>query len=384
MECALATLVRSGIAIWPGEFSCKSFMNELHHVIADEMKTQGVIPFARFMELALYHPTKGYYETQSTRIGRQGDFYTSVSVGPLFGELLAFQFSVWLESIETPCQIVEAGAHDGTLARDVLSAIEKYGSLSHIEYWIIEPSIQRRAWQTETLAPWHRTGQVHWIDDWSQWQRAGVRGIIFSNELLDAFPVHRLAWNASDRGWFEWGVALDESERFVWRPMPLTVEIPLAPESLLRVLPDGYVLEVSPARSAWWMQAAQHLAHGKLMTIDYGFPGQNLFDPARANGSLRGYHGHRVASNLLENPGRQDLTADVNFGELEQVGEAAGLKTIGLLTQATFFMQAIETMRAQARDMDWTESRRRQLQTLIHPEHLGRAFKVLVQEKKTG
>ena len=123
-------------------------MTEIAQILRKEVKRQGVIPFAEFMRLALYCPKYGYYEQASGRIGREGDFYTSVSVGSLFGELLAFQCAEWLEELSgVPLQLVEAGAHDGQLAVDILGWLSQNRPeiFRALEYWIIEPSARRRS-----------------------------------------------------------------------------------------------------------------------------------------------------------------------------------------------------------------------------------------------
>ena len=220
-------------------------MNQAAEIIAGEIADKGAIPFARFMELALYCPIYGYYEREKDIIGRRGDYYTSVSVGSLFGELLAFQFAEWLAESQVPSasgkagagtevmRIVEAGAHGGRLARDILAWMREHrpALFQGLEYWIIEPSERRRGWQQEELAQF--AAKLHWVkqlpellsvSDSSPPDRhppPSVRGIIFSNELLDAMPAHRLGWDAKERIWFEWGVTL-ESGRFVWSRMPAT------------------------------------------------------------------------------------------------------------------------------------------------------------------
>ena len=135
-------------------------------IIREEILKRGAISFSRFMELALYCPEIGYYERNQDNVGRRGDFITSVSVGSLFGELLAFQFSEWLEKLPrlkySPLRIVEAGAHDGKLAMDILGWLEKFRPklFDEISYGIIEPSQNRRNWQKNTLAGFD--GKIKW------------------------------------------------------------------------------------------------------------------------------------------------------------------------------------------------------------------------------
>jgi SAM-dependent MidA family methyltransferase len=201
-------------------------MKILFELIRREAAGTGVLTFARFMELALYAPGCGYYETEKNNIGRHGDFYTSVSTGNLFGELLAFQFAGWLEESQISnlkSQIVEAGAHDGKLAKGILNWLQlnRPELFRQIEYCIIEPSARRQEWQRETLKQF--VPKVRWLSDLkslsSVTRHPSFNGIIFSNELLDAMPVHRHGWDAKNKKWFEWGVAV-EGEKLIWTKIP--------------------------------------------------------------------------------------------------------------------------------------------------------------------
>ena len=326
------------------------------------------------------------YEKEWDNIGSAGDFFTSLSVGPLFGQLLAHQFCEWLDCPETVSavqpstdphtlapsaappragpalhQLMEAGAHDGMLAKDILTWIQanRPSIFGRLEYWIIEPSASRRSRQQRTLASFG--AKVQWAPSFyskvrgeraANQERHATRntqhatrplpsdpsrpsrlfhGIIFSNELLDAFPVHRLGWDAGQRSWFEWGVGWDD-ERFAWIRMPeMTLPAsrlaPKLPDDLLAVMPDGFTTEVSPEALDWWRQAASSLASGKLMAIDYGLEVEEFFEPHRAEGTLRAYRKHHPSANILADPGEQDITAQVNFSALKEAGESCGLVT---------------------------------------------------------
>ena len=194
--------------------------------IREEIRAHGAIPFARFMELALYCPETGYYERNQDNVGRRGDFITSVSTGSLFGELLAFQFAEWHESEfriqNSEFRSIEAGAHDGKLAHDILNwlQIHRPKLFPEIEYWILEPSAVRQAWQKKTL---ENFSNVRWFTGFAdlklKTKNSKLNGIVFSNELLDAFPVRRFGWDAKAKSWFEWGVALDGG-KFSWTKIP--------------------------------------------------------------------------------------------------------------------------------------------------------------------
>jgi SAM-dependent MidA family methyltransferase len=341
-------------------------------------------------------------------------------VGSLYGELLAFQFAEWLQEIETPnleggagqekgsLRLIEAGAHGGDLARDILRWLQEHRPrlFYRMEYWIVEPSEVRQRWQHRKLAELGNI--VRWVRDLASMDKrtfadarvrpsVGLRGIIFSNELLDAMPVHLRAWDAKARVWFEWGVT-SQAGRFVWTRIDEESTWGGGPQSsaflsssdlrmhiqseLQEVLPNGFMTELSPAADQWWREAATALECGKLVTIDYGLTAEETLMPERKEGTLRGYHCHRLARDVLANPGQQDITAQVNFAAIRAVGESAGLRTDAFLTQAQFLTSiAARAWKDEGSFGKWTSERTRQFQTLTHPEHMGRSFRVLVQER---
>lgn len=366
-------------------------MSRLAQILRQEMDSTGTIPFARFMELALYCPECGYYERNPSIIGRAGDFYTSTSTGSLFGHLLGFHFAGWLEQISgQPVQLLEAGAHQGDLALDLLSGLQHHAPtlLDRLEYWIVENSPARRAWQEDKLRPF--LAKVRWFDSIESVPSLGLRGVIFSNEFLDALPVHRLGWNAAERRWFEWGVGYHQ-DRFVWQPLPrhsasLDEELRAGelecPEELAALLPSEFAIEICPAANRWWAAAAQRLRQGFLLTLDYGMRGRDWFSPARTAGTLRAYRQHRLCDDVLAAPGEQDITAHVNFTLLQNSGERAGLETLLFESQERFLNRVLrQAWDAQAPFLVRNSNWKHQFQTLTHPEHLGRAFQVLAQRR---
>ena len=345
------------------------------------------------MQTCLYCSKIGYYERPEAQTGRCGDFHTSVSVGPLFGRLLGVQFSRWLSEMAAgPLQIVEAGAHDGQLAADILAGFNERRSSQRgpsppFEYWIIEPSPERQQWQRARLEQF--AGSVRWFESFEAIPAGGITGVLFSNELLDAFPVHRLAWDATEKRWFEWGVGWRDG-RFVWERMrdgAADFEESLSeagftlPPALTAILPDGYIIEVSPAAAEWWRTAARSLRCGRLVAIDYGLEAHELLSPERTQGTLRAYSRHRVSDDLLDAPGEQDLTAHVNFTQLRRAAMSEGLDAGELIDQSRFLSRiAAEQWRAQPDDSLAPEAVR-QFHTLTHPDHFGRRFRVFVQSR---
>ncbi len=357
--------------------------------IREEIRKAGAITFARFMELALYCPETGYYERNQDNVGRRGDFITSVSSGEMFGQLLAFQFAAWLDELEqfkiknSKLKIVEAGAHDGKLAADILHwlQIHRPKLFSELEYVLLEPSATRQQWQRKKLQEFPN---VVWFETFENLKlktnNSKLHGVFFSNELLDAFPVHRFSWDAKEKNWFELGVALN-GENFIWTRSAGGPPAVLLPPSLLEVLPDGYTIETSPAAENWWREAAQFLTHGKLLAIDYGFTEAEMISPSRTNGTLRAYAQHRISDDLLANPGEQDLTAHVNFTAIQNTGENVGLRTEFFRSQSQFLTRILGAAVKENVFASLDAKQARQFQTLTHPDHLGRAFRVLVQSR---
>jgi SAM-dependent MidA family methyltransferase len=366
-------------------------MSEIRRILRREIAECGAIPFARFMELALYCPDYGFYEKEADTIGRGGHFFTSVSVGPVFGQLLARDFTARITRWEADAsiQIAEQGAHDGRLALDLLDWLRDHRPdiYDRIRYCIIEGSGRRRDWQSQTLSK--HQARICWVWD--------VRGlatgldslamplILFANELLDAFPVHRMGWSRKDAGWFEWGVGLGAGDVFTWvaLPQPSRETLPLLPDpSQASSLPDGYIIEVSPSAARWWGETAAAVAgrkHGFLMTIDYGLTREDRLLPERTSGTLRAYRNHRASTAVLEDPGGQDITAHVDFTLLQREGERAGLATEDMLPQGRHLARVAAA--SPEITAGWDAADIRQFQTLTRPEHLGAVFKVLGQGK---
>ncbi len=359
-------------------------MTSLVEILRQEITAQGAIPFIRFMELALYHPQWGYYERTPQVIGKEGDFYTNVSTGALFGELLAGQFADWMQGLQTPVML-ETGAHDGRLACDILKAFSNQTS-PKVEYWIIEPSPARMSWQQSTLCDFK--SQVRWFKDEAELPSNKINGVILAHELLDAFPRYRLGWDAQGHRWFEWGVDWI-TDRFGWAKLPLKSPsqtragisdalIPDLPEELLAVLPDGFTTESCPSATHWWERMAKRLESGAIMAVDYGLEALDFFQPHRAEGTLRAYYRHHLIADVLQNVGEQDITGMVNFSEIRNAGVNAGLQTIIDDPQARFLTRRFQQL-CQKGQANWPAEKVRQFMTLTHEEHLGRAFRILAQ-----
>ena len=335
---------------------------ELRHRIA----RHGPVGFDEFMAVALYHPQGGYYAAETNRIGRRGDFFTSVSVGPVFGKLLAAQFAEMRQLLgeAEDFTLVEQGANDGQLLADILAAWPGPSPRAII----VEPLEQRRNAQRKTLAPWlARVQHVTSADELPDFT-----GVFFANELLDAFPVKLLV--RDDGRWFERRVGSKDG-RFVFIDVPFTGEAPAVAEDIPR-----FATEICPSLAPWMRNAAGKLKRGWILLIDYGHPAGVRHHPSRAAGSLAAYRAHQRMDDPLAEPGAQDLTAHVDFTAVARAAEAAGLQLAGFTDQHHALtalaekifpaMPAQELSTAAAREM-------RGLRQLLHPESMGTAFKFL-------
>lgn len=325
--------------------------------------------------MALYDPDAGYYASTSSQVGRGGDFFTSVSVGPLFGRLLArCCHRHWLGSgSPTRWRITECGAHRGDLAADLLDELERISpdAFAALEYLVLEPLPTLRACQQGKLAGF--APHVRW--ETSAASRDPLPGVVLGNELLDALPFHTVAFH--DGRWLERAVDLAPEGGFTWRLREVS-DAPLkeALQTLGDRFPDGYETEIRTCIRGFLAPLARLLDGGLMLWFDYGFPREELYHPSRTTGTLRTFARHRAGEDPLAEPGSRDITAHVDFTAVAEAvrslgGDAAPLRHQGgWLTE-----QARDWLLAQEGRPD--PSLLRQFQTLTHPGHLGRSFLIL-------
>jgi SAM-dependent MidA family methyltransferase len=329
--------------------------------------SRGEVSFRDFMELALYHPRHGYYASARATLGREGDYFTSVSVGKIFGQLLAAQFQEMWERLghPAPFTIVEQGAHDGTFAADVLGWCQESTPdfFKVLEYAIVEPLAPLRAKQQTRLAEFSEKLTLrNTLEDLPPFT-----GVHFSNELLDAFPAHRVRFRNGE--WRELYVTPD----LTWTDRPINNDTLL--NSLVAVPSlEGYTTEVNLEARQWATRLAARINRGWALMIDYGYPRHRYYSPDRRDGTLQSYAAHRKVPNPLENPGFQDLTTHVEFTSLAEAFVAAGMQ-IAAYTDQHHFLTGLLT-RAFATHPP-TPAETRALKTLLHPEMLGTTFQVL-------
>ncbi len=330
----------------------------LIRLIHAEIQKHGPQTFAWFMEQALYHPTHGYYSSGRCAIGRKGDYFTNVSVGSLFGRLMLAQFAeIWeqLGKIDNFI-IVEQGAHDGQFARDVLQSAQAYAPdfFEALRYRVVEPFPILRKRQLQMLEPFR---------DKTEWRPAlePFTGVHFSNELLDAMPVRLIS------GGIEKLVNV-HNDRFVFIERPLL---------------DG---AFNDAALDWINSVAANLQRGYIIAVDYGY----LRDQFHRNIQVRAQHRH--LDSPFQQIGHADITMHVDWTSIVRCAEANGLRVAGFTDQHHFLTGIISELvsggRSDQRAVDSGQSpltdspkTKRALQTLLHPEMLGRAFEVLALAK---
>lgn len=349
------------------------------------------ITFAQYMEAALYHPQHGYYATKAINIGQQGDFFTSPHLGADFGELLAEQFVQMWEIIgQQQFTLVEMGAGQGILAADILGYLKQHypNFFAALEYIIVEKSTALQHEQQQRL----KNLPIRWCS-LEEIPTDSIIGCCFSNELVDALPVHQFIIEAGQLR--EIYVTTQEA-----RGLPIFVEVigelstPQLAEyfDLVKIAlpssayPNGYRSEVNLAALDWLKIVSNRLQRGYLLTIDYGYPAHRYYNPMRSQGTLQCYYRHMHHNNPYINIGRQDITAHVDFTALQRWGEMCELDNLGFTQQGLFLMAlglgeriaALSTTSPQS--IQQLLQQREALHQLIDPTGLG-GFGVLVQSK---
>jgi SAM-dependent MidA family methyltransferase len=359
------------------------------------------ITFAQYMDMVLYHPAHGYYATKTEKIGVQGDFFTSPLLGADFGELLAKQFVQMWEILGKPApfSLVEMGAGQGILAGDILTYLKQHQPdfFAVLDYTIIEKSSALRQEQQQRLQEF----SLRWCN-LEEISTNSITGCFFSNELVDALPVHQFTLqqgrlreiyvttknltpqppSLSGKGEIEFIEVIEEISTPELAKYFDLVDIKL----LSNAYPDGYRSEVNLAALEELKMVGDRLQRGYVLTIDYGYPASRYYSPTRSQGTLQCYYQHRHHDNPYINIGRQDITAHVDFTALERWGDSCGLHKVGFTQQGLFLMalgigDRIATV-SQSSDRSIQEilRRREALHQLINPQGLG-GFGVLVQGK---
>ena len=362
-------------------------MNPLEQKIVERIKREGSISFETFMDMALYDSEFGYYVARGQRIGREGDFYTSSHLHPIFGAMIGKQIAEMWKMMGCPegFTIMEMGAGEGYVCKDMLDYLKLTGSeepgvkssfYHTLQYLIVERNELQRQRQQKRLQAYHE--KIAWILDIRE---AGtIRGCIFSNELLDAFPVHLVRMEDQLREIYVThdGISLIEQEG------------DLSSDAIPRYFRDagielekGYTTEVNLRIHDWLLDIGAVLAKGFVFTIDYGHPAEEYYSEERNRGTLLCYHRHGFNEDPYENIGEQDMTSHVNFSSVKRWGEEAGLRTLGYCSQGSFLLsmgidQEIAKLAETSTDYLFELGR---IKKLFLPQGMGDSHKVLIQYK---
>jgi SAM-dependent MidA family methyltransferase len=356
--------------------------------ILSQIEEKGPIPFSQFMDWCLYHPSYGYYASETTRIGKDGDYYTSSCVHPLFGHLIAKQLLQMAGILRGEAfDVIEMGGGRGFLCQDILdwskrNSLSFYGQL---RYHLVETAPHFLKEQKERLAIWEKEGKVFWVPSEAfEAGRVQWEGCFLSNELVDAFPVHRIVL---DHGEVKESYVIQLNGELAERwgePSDLRIEGYL--QSMKVRLREGQKAEVNLKALDWMEKIEGCLKKGFVLTIDYGYPAEELYAPYRREGTLLCYYRHRTSDKFFERLGEQDITSHVNFTGLIRKGEEVGLHFTGLVPQYQFLMglgllQEMESLGGGLSEVDGLNLRLT-LKHLIEPEAgMGEVFKTLIQHK---
>jgi SAM-dependent MidA family methyltransferase len=368
------------------EFEPATYSAPLLQELCSRIAREGPISFHDFMESALYHPRHGYYAASPEATTRAGDFVTSPEVHPVFGGLVAKQLWQMWDIMSRPPRfaVVEPGAGRGLLARDILgwAAARDATFAAALHYRIVEQIPALRAEQQRTLGALDTAARVDWLDALPN----RIDGCLLSNELIDAFPVHRVVRRSDDL--FEVFVACDDGRlRDELRPL-VDARIHAYFERAGVTPGDGCYAEVNLAAPEWITSAARALRDGFVLTFDYGYEAPQLYAAWRRDGTLLCSYRQSAGSDPYQRVGKQDMTASVDFTTLRLAGEAAGLNTVGYTDQASFLTRlgisagVAAAGAAHPDDMEEYFARRAAVMALIDPARLGR-IRVLAQSRGT-
>jgi SAM-dependent MidA family methyltransferase len=310
-------------------------------LLLEKIRNEGPITFHDWMAEALYHPLYGYYVTDRERWGRRGDYSTSPQRSPMFAAAFARVFARLFESLGSPDRIrlIEFGGGDATFAGKCIDFIRKnFPELfAAAEYLFVEQGIVSLQTARSRLAEFGK--KVDFISSIDAVTLSANPCIIFSNELLDAFPVHRVVRRGTAIR--ELYVSRTDAGGFRWEEGDLST--PLIEEYFLTngvELKDGQIAEVNLEARSWMRDIAHSIQRGYVVTVDYGELASELYDPERrATGSLRAFSRHKIEDDLLQFPGEQDLTSSLCWSDLIATGEREGLETIELQRLDQFLIQ---------------------------------------------
>jgi len=359
----------------------------LKHRLVERIKAEGPVTFCDWMQAALYDPIGGYYvRSDRERWGREGDYRTSPERSELFAATFARYFAKLYDELKRPAKftIVEIGAGDGRFAAGVLLSLkdrfpEVFAATTYVIDEVSDNSRQRARQRTAVFGERTKFAALQDLPPINA-------GVVFTNELVDAFAVHRLRKSQGEL--YELYVCLDAQGEFDWCEGPLsTPRLAEFCRSYGIELLDGQTIEVCLAADAWLSQVVNSLATGYVLTVDYGAEQRELFDPVtRKLGTLRAFQRHQFSENVLASPGDYDITSTVNWTQLQTAGERDGLETLALIGQDKFLLQAglLEELALRLDDFPGDADKLRlstSAREMILPLGMSANFQVLIQKR---
>jgi SAM-dependent MidA family methyltransferase len=362
--------------------------NTLTSILTDRIAQQGRITFAGFMAACLYEPGLGYYTSPGRKVGAEGDFYTSITVHAAFGRVIAREIAQMWRTMGTPASftLVECGAGNGRLACDIMDylAEREPGMYSGLRLVLVEQEPSLESAQRDMLAA--HVSQLSWLspNEFASGNFA-FSGCLYSNELIDALPVHRVVMTSD--GLKELYVTCTDDGFAEDVGEPSTPELEAYLKRVAVELHPGQQAEINLNAPQWLSSASRALQSGFILTIDYGYPATDLYTPRRKLGTLLCYYCHQIEENPFLRPGLQDITAHVDFTTLMKCGEELGLQSVWFGEQYRFLLSAgiieeIEEIERSPRAEEEKLRLRLTLKKLIMPEGgMGDTFKVLIQSK---
>ncbi|WP_423407389.1 class I SAM-dependent methyltransferase [Heyndrickxia sp. MSNUG] len=338
-----------------------------------------MISYAKYMELALYHPSKGYYIKNRQKIGKGGDFYTTSNVSDIFGKLIGKWFATNIGSLDLPPFICEIGAGNGRFARAFISGWNECSDAA-LTYYIVEESPYHRELQSEALG---RLDNVHVVHAPTYADSGMNEGLVFSNELFDAFPVHVIE---KRQDVIQEVFITCENEQLIEKFVPVENEeiIAFLQEQNIELI-EGQRIEIPLAMEGFIKSIAETLSKGIIITVDYGYTKEQWMEPSRKKGSLRGYYQHQMYHDVLQMPGEMDITSHVHFDALISQGEKYGLSFLQKKRQDEFLLsigilQELEN-HYDPNPFSETSKKNRAIRSLIMPGSISQSFDVIIQGK---
>ena len=365
-------------------------MSFLSDRLLDQIRSEGPITFCQWMKAALYDPHYGYYcRSDRARWGREGDYRTSPERSELFAATFARYFAKLYEELGSPSSwtIVEVGAGAGHFAAELLGTLQHRfpGIFSATQYVLDEASADSRAGVGHLLAPFSTHIKFQRLEELQPLDHA----VIFSNELLDAFPVHRVTVqggqlcefyvDVNEKGDFNWLIGAPSTERLAYH----FTRMGFQPT-------EGRIAEINLEVEDWLALVAQKIREGYLISVDYGAEASDLYSsPERQDGTLRAFHRHRLIDDVLACPGEQDITSTIDWSFLKMLGKKHGFEVIDFARLDRFLLSADLLLEMEARLSEAAnESQRTRLsiaaRAMILPQEMASSFSVLVQKKGGG